>query len=262
MNYETLAFEIDSNVAVITLNRPNLANAMNGQMMAELHDIAISCDTNPEVRAILLRGQGPIFCAGGDLASFAEAGDQIAAKIKLWVADFHCAISKFSKMSSPFIVAVNGTAAGAGLSLVAMADLVVSGESGKYMVAYTAAGLSPDGSSTYYLPRRIGPARAREMMLTNRMLSAKEALDWGLVNQLVEDDAVDDVAKKLAVKLASGSRAAIGAVKSMLDQTFSNGLESQMELEARSIAELAAAEDGQEGIHAFLNKRKPVFSRS
>ena len=127
-------------------------------------------------------------------------------------------------------------------------------------MAYTAAGLSPDGSSTWFLPRRIGDRRTRELMLTNRRLTSAEALEWGVVNQVVPDDRVLEVAHALAVRLAAGPTRAFGAVKQLLAQTFENGLETQMEHEGRTIAGLSASVDGQEGIQAFLEKRKPNFT--
>ena len=140
------------------------------------------------------------------------------------------------------------------------ADLAIAAESAVMTMAYTNAGLSPDGSSTYYMPRKIGDRRTRELMLTNRVLTSAEALDWGVVNQVVADDEVLPAAQKLAAKLASGPTRAYGQVKALLDGSFDQSLESQMELEARAIAGLVTTSDGQEGLHAFLEKRKPQFS--
>jgi len=162
-------------------------------------------------------------------------------------------------MNAPVIAAVNGTAAGAGFSLALSADLVISVDSAKFVMAYTNAGLSPDGSSSYFLPRRVGDRRARELMLTNRVLSADEALDWGIVNQVVAADDLDETVEKLAAKIAAGPTLAYGQVKSLLNVSFDNGLETQMELESRGIADMARSRDGKEGIQAFLAKRKPTF---
>ena len=126
-------------------------------------------------------------------------------------------------------------------------------------MAYTNAGLSPDGSSTYFMPRKIGDRRARELMLTNRVLTAQEALEWGVLNKVVADDAVLVEAQKLATRIAAGPTQAYGQVKALLDGSFDHSLETQMELEARAIAGLVNTPDGQEGLHAFLEKRKPTF---
>ena len=259
MSYETLIYDVNNGVATITLNRPDAANALNLTMARELSDVAIECDESGEVRAVVIRGTGKMFCAGGDLTVFADAGDKAAAVMKQMAGDLHMGISRLTRMNAPVIAAVNGTAAGAGFSLAVAADLVVSVDSAKYMMAYTNAGLSPDGSSTYFLPRRIGDRRARELMITNRMLSATEALDWGLINQVVSEDEFDDAVAALASRIANGPTLAYGQVKSLLNASFDNGLETQMELETRGIADMARSTDGQEGIRAFLAKRKPEF---
>jgi 2-(1,2-epoxy-1,2-dihydrophenyl)acetyl-CoA isomerase len=173
--------------------------------------------------------------------------------------DLHMGLSRLARSTAPVIAAVNGTAAGAGFSLVMAADLAIAAERAVFTMAYTRAGLSPDGSSTFYMPRKIGDRRARELMLTNRVLKAAEALEWGIVNQVVADDEVVATATALAEEFAAGPTLAYGAVKSLLNGTFEQTLESQMELEARTIAELSVSEDGQEGINAFLNKRRPEF---
>ena len=259
MSYETLIYDVNNGVATITLNRPDAANALNLTMARELSDVAIECDESGEVRAVVIRGTGKMFCAGGDLSVLADAGDKAAAVVKQMAGDLHMGISRLTRMNAPVIAAVNGTAAGAGFSLAVAADLVVSVDSAKYMMAYTNAGLSPDGSSTYFLPRRIGDRRARELMITNRMLSATEALDWGLINQVVSEDEFDDAVAALASRIANGPTLAYGQVKSLLNASFDNGLETQMELETRGIADMARSTDGQEGIRAFLAKRKPEF---
>jgi 2-(1,2-epoxy-1,2-dihydrophenyl)acetyl-CoA isomerase len=162
-------------------------------------------------------------------------------------------------MDAPLVVAVNGTAAGAGFSVAISGDLVLAAESAKFAMAYTAAGLSPDGSSSFFLPRLVGMRRAQELMLTNRRLSAAEALDWGLVSQVVPDAELADTAFALAKQLAAGPTRALGMVKKLLATSFQESLETQMELEARGIAEMAGTADGREGIDAFLSKRAPGF---
>ena len=259
MTYETLIFDITDSIATITLNRPDAANAMNPLMARELSAIAIQCDESPDIRAVVVRATGKMFCAGGDLGVFGEAGDGAAALIKEMAGDLHMGISRLTRMNAPVIAAVNGTAAGAGFSLALSADLVICVDSAKFVMAYTNAGLSPDGSSSYFLPRRVGDRRARELMLTNRVLSADEALDWGIVNQVVAEADLDETVGKLAAKIAAGPTLAYGQVKSLLNASFDNGLETQMELESRGIADMARSGDGKEDIQAFLAKRKPEF---
>ena len=260
MKLGTLDFSISNNIATITLNRPENANALNPTMAKELSNVAIECDENKGVRAVIIEGSGKMFCAGGDLRAFSDAGDSAPTLIKQMAGDLHIAISRFSRMNAPTIAGVNGTAAGAGFSIAISADLVVSAKSAKFVLAYTNAGLSPDGSSTYFLPRRIGDRRARELMLTNRVLSAEEAMEWGLINKIVDEENLSATIKELAEKFANGPTLAYGRVKSLLNASFDNGLETQMEFEARAISDMARSSDGKEGIQAFLNKRKANFT--
>ena len=211
------------------------------------------------VRAVVLTGAGKMFCAGGDLGAFADAGDKARSLLLEMTGDLHLGLSRLARNPAPVIAAVNGTAAGAGFSLVMACDLAVSAASAVYTMAYTRAGLSPDGSSTFYMPRKIGDRRTRELMLTNRLLKADEALAWGIVNEVVADEEVMNAAMKLAGQIAQGPTVAFGRVKDLLNQSFDNSLETQMELEARAIADMAGTADGQEGISAFVNKRKPEF---
>lgn len=258
--FETIILEQYEGIAKITLNRPDAANGLNMTMAQELLHAAIHCDEDPLVRAVLITGNGKMFCAGGDLKSFATYGDEIGAKLKQLTTYLHGAISRFARMDAPVIIAVNGTAAGAGFSLAVSGDLVLAAESAKFTMAYTAAGLSPDGSSSYYLPRLIGMRKTQELMLTNRRLSAEEAMQWGAINRVVADDDLQQVAAELAVQLAHGPTLANGAVKKLLHSSFSNGLETQMEDEARYIAAMTKLDDGKEGISAFMEKRKPEFT--
>jgi 2-(1,2-epoxy-1,2-dihydrophenyl)acetyl-CoA isomerase len=260
VKFENLLFDLSDHVARITLNRPNAANGIDLALGRDLMQVAIRCDEDPDVRAVLLTGAGKMFCAGGDLKSFASFGDDLPAALKELTVYLHAATSRLARMDAPLVVAVNGAAAGAGMSLAVAGDLVVAAASAKFTMAYTAAGLSPDGSSTYYLPRLIGLRRTQELMFTNRRLSADEALEWGLVNRVVPDEALLDEAGKLAAQLAQGPTRAHGTVKTLLDASFSGTLETQMELEARGIAAMAGTPDGKEGIQAFLEKRRPTFT--
>lgn len=259
MGFETILFAVTDGVATVTFNRPEAANAMNPQCAREFSEVAILCDDDPQVRAVVLTGAGKMFCAGGDLGAFVEAGQAAKSLLKQMAGDLHMGLSRLARASAPVIAAVNGTAAGAGFSLVMACDLAIAAQNAVFTMAYTRAGLSPDGSSTFYMPRKIGDRRTRELMLTNRVLNAAEALEWGIVNQVVEAGAALSAAQDLAKELAQGPTLAYGAVKTLLNGTFEQGLESQMELEARTIAELSLSGDGQEGMSAFLNKRKPEF---
>ena len=259
MDYQTVNFDVDSGVATITLNRPEALNAMSPAMAKELHEVALQIDANNSVRAVILTGTGKAFCAGGDLSAFVAAGEQARTLILQMTGDLHLALSRLSRNRAPVIAAVNGTAAGAGFSLAMAADLAIAEEQAVFTMAYTNAGLSPDGSSTYFMPRKIGDRRTRELMLTNRLLTAPEALDWGVVNQVVEGGGALAAARVMATGMAQGPTEAYAQVKRLLDSSFSQSLETQMELEARAIADQVASVDGQEGMLAFVEKRKPQF---
>lgn len=259
MDYQTLNFDVDSGVATITLNRPEALNAMSPAMAKELHEVALQIDANNSVRAVILTGTGKAFCAGGDLGAFVAAGEQARTLILQMTGDLHLALSRLSRNRAPVIAAVNGTAAGAGFSLAMAADLAIAEEQAVFTMAYTNAGLSPDGSSTYFMPRKIGDRRTRELMLTNRLLTAPEALDWGVVNQVVEGGGALAAARVMATGMAQGPTEAYAQVKRLLDSSFSQSLETQMELEARAIAGQVVSVDGQEGMLAFVEKRKPRF---
>lgn len=255
-----LMLERSEGVLEITLNRPDSGNALSPDLAAELAEVANECVGDSSVRAVILTGAGRMFCAGGDLSSMAEAGDTRHAMLLKMTQGVHTAVSRFARMNAPVVAAVNGMAAGGGFSLAVSGDFILAAESAKFLLAYTNAGLSPDGSSSWFLPRKIGHARASELMLTNRMLSAEEALDWGLINRVVADGNLMDEARALACKVASGPTLAYGTVKRLLAESFSNGLETQMEHEARGIADSSVSSDGKEGVAAFLEKRKPSFN--
>jgi 2-(1,2-epoxy-1,2-dihydrophenyl)acetyl-CoA isomerase len=259
MKYETIVFKKDNALARITLNRPEAANAMNLTMMQELADVSNRCEEDPDLRAVILTGAGRFFSAGGDLQSFAEDMDRLPQLLKELAMYLHTAVSRFARMKCPVIAALNGPCAGAGMSLACACDLVIAAESASFTMAYTAAGLSPDGSASWYLPRRIGELRARELMLTNRKLSAAEAVEWGLANRVVADNKLLDEVAGIANSLACGPTLSYGRVKSLLNDSFSHGLETQMEMEARGIVSSTRTKDAREGIDAFLAKRAPRF---
>jgi 2-(1,2-epoxy-1,2-dihydrophenyl)acetyl-CoA isomerase len=256
--FETLTCSQSGPITSIVLNRPDAANGMNDTLTRELAVAATLCDTET-TKVVTITGAGRFFCAGGDLKAMAAASNP-GAFVKGIADDLHRALSTFARMDAVVITAVNGTAAGAGFSLAVTGDLVLSAESAKFTMAYTKAGLSPDGSSSYYLPRLIGIRRTQQLMLTNRTLSAADALDWGMLTEVVPDDELTARTEALSTQMAGTSRTSNGAVKRLLLGTYRTGLEEQMELEGRYLAGCARSADGQEGIAAFLAKRKPEFA--
>jgi 2-(1,2-epoxy-1,2-dihydrophenyl)acetyl-CoA isomerase len=257
----TLLFEIREHVAYITLNRPEAANAMNLELARELEQVALECEESSQVRAVLLTGAGKMFCGGGDLKAFAaEDPTHLPAYLKRVTLYLHKAIHRFARMRAPVVMAVNGNAGGGGMSLACAGDIVLAGESARFTMAYTRVGLTPDGSSTYYLPRIIGLRRTLELALTNRVLTAKEAETLGLVTRVVPDDQLIAQAEALGSELSLGPTRAYGGVKRLMYSSANNTLDEQMELESEWIADMARTWDAQEGIAAFVGKRPPKFN--
>jgi len=255
---KTVLVELREGVATVTLNRPAGANALNMAMGRDLLEAALRVEADPAVRAVVVTGAGKHFCFGGDLAGMAGEGAGVGGYLNELTTNIHAAISCFTRMRAPVIAAVNGTAAGGGVGLVCMTDLAIAGRGSRFSLAYTGVGLAPDCSTSFLLPRIVGRRRAVELFLTNRTLSADEALAWGLVNQVVDDAEVLHQALALAARLAAGPTESFAAVKRLIDAA-DPGLEAQMALEGRTIAAQALHPHGQEGVAAFLGKRKPSY---
>lgn len=258
MSTSTVEVETRGTVAVVTLNRPDNGNAINLQLAMDLLAAALTCSRNPAVRAVVLTGAGRNFCFGGDLRAAMSKANNADAYLRELTTYLHGAISHFVRMNAPVIAAVNGTAAGAGMGLVLMADLAVSAARAKFNLAYTAVGLTPDAGTSFLLPRTIGARRSMELMLLNRMLSAQEALDWGLVNQVVGDEEVLARSLELGERLAGGATRAFGRTKRLVAESL-GAFERQMVLESETIVAQAGSSEGVEGVTAFLDKRKPNF---
>jgi 2-(1,2-epoxy-1,2-dihydrophenyl)acetyl-CoA isomerase len=260
VDYSSITLDVADGVARLTLDRPQAANAVDRAMASELRDAALRLAHDPSVRVVVLAANGKVFCGGGDLSDFAtRTPAEVGVHLEHVALDLHAAQNRLARLDAPVIAAVTGACGGAGMSLVASCDLVVAGESSRFTMAYTKVGLSPDGTSSYFLARVVGLRRAMELVLTNRVLSAAEALSWGLVNEVVPDAEVLARASALAAQLAAGPALAHGAAKRLLLEGASASLEATMDAEVRSIAALAGTADGQEGIAAFLGKRAPRF---
>ncbi|MCP4607766.1 MAG: enoyl-CoA hydratase [Planctomycetes bacterium] len=257
MSDSSVLLGIQDRVATITLNRPEASNALNLSMAVQLSDAVGYCKDDSSVRAVLLKANGEAFCAGGDIKVFAQQGDKLPEYLKETTTYLHSVISAFAHWDVPVIAMVNGVAAGAGMSLALAADLTIASESARFTMAYTRIGLTPDGSASYYLARLVGFKRALELVVTNRVLSAREALAWGIITRVVEDDDLDTEAMNLALELASGATKAFGASKRLLHEGWNQTLERQLEEESRIISEMSGTYDAKEAITAFIEKRKP-----
>ncbi len=259
MEFQSILYEIEDRVARITLNRPKAYNALDKRAFQEFFDAVSEADADKDVRVIVITGAGNAFCAGGDIAEFIAGLDRSSWLLKRMTTWAHGAMSRLARSRKPSVAIVNGVAAGGGLGLALGADLAVAAESAKFTLAYSDLGVSPDNSTSFYLPRLIGMRRAMELVLLNRVLSAQEAVAWGLINRAVPDDDLEAEAAGIVARLADGPTLAYGATKRLFHQSFSNTLESQMEYEVQSIADLSETPDFREAVTAFKEKRKPVF---
>lgn len=257
---QTLRLEREAALAQIVLARPEAGNAIDLDLARRLRDAAQTCAADPSVRAVLLRSEGRAFCVGGDLVEFEAAGEDRPAHLMQVAEAFHAAQAALLDMRAPVVVAVQGAAAGAGLGLAAMGDLVLAGRAASFTAAYTAIGLSADGGSTYILPRLVGLRRTQELLISNRRLSADEACAWGLVTSVLDDAQLAPEAERLARKLADGPTAAYGVIKRLLQDTWGRSFEAQTTVEGREISRLSGGADGAEGIAAFRGKRAPRFN--
>jgi 2-(1,2-epoxy-1,2-dihydrophenyl)acetyl-CoA isomerase len=252
-----VTIDVSERIARVTLNRPEAGNALDLELAGELSQAAQGL-RGSDVGAVLLTGAGKAFCVGGDLRFMRDASDVGDAVLRL-ASRFHDAVEAFVALDAPLITAVRGAAAGGGMSLAIAGDVVLAAASARFTVAYTAIGFSPDGGSSWTLPRLVGARKATELMLFNETLDAAAAHELGLVTRVVADDALDAEADALATKLASGPTTAYGAVKRLLRESTTRGLHEQLADEARTISSMAAGPDGREGVAAFLDKRAPHF---
>jgi 2-(1,2-epoxy-1,2-dihydrophenyl)acetyl-CoA isomerase len=259
MTYDRLMFEVRDGIAFITLNRPDALNTIDVELVSELADVALHCDGDSDIRAVVLGGAGKVFCAGGDLRSFIDHAGEGSRYVKEVTTHLHTAVSRFARMDQPVIAAVHGAAAGAGMSLACACDIVLAAESARFTLAYTRVGLTPDGSASYFLPRIVGHKRALDLALTNRTLTAREAQEWGLVSRVVADDDLAIEVESLARRLAAGPTETFGATKRLLQLSWSESLETQMAHETQTIAGIAVSPQAREGMAAFVQKREPVF---
>ena len=259
MSYQHLVLERRDHIATITLNRPDAFNALNLALGREIFDAVLEVDDDPEVRCIVITGAGKAFCAGGDVKDFADNLHRIGALIKELTTYLHGAVSRLARTDKPVLMAVNGVAAGGGLSFALAGDLVVAAESARFTMAYSRIAATPDGSSSYFLPRLVGLRRAMELYFTNRVLSAREAHEWGLVTRVVPDAELPSAVQALAKELAQGPTKAFGGAKRLFHQSTWESLETQMELESQAIASSGRTDDFREGVTAFAAKKTPTF---
>jgi 2-(1,2-epoxy-1,2-dihydrophenyl)acetyl-CoA isomerase len=261
MAYETLLYKQDGDILTIIMNRPDKLNALNDTMLHELADAFKQAERDKAVRSIVLTGAGRGFCPGADLARAQKAVDDSANGYfrKHLQETYNPLIMRMRQLPKPIIAAVNGVAAGAGMSLAMACDIRIATESATFLQAFVKIGLVPDSGSTWMLPRLIGLTRAMDMMLTGRKITAHEALEWGLVNQITEDAQLMEVVGALATEFASAPTAAIGYIKRASYYALAHDLEQALDYEAHMQEIAGKTADHREGVTAFLEKRAPTF---
>ena len=246
----------DGGVLTITLNRPDVLNALTAAVHAGLAAALKDAARDSAVRAVVLTGAGRGFCVGQDLTEFREALGDIADRLR---ATYHPNVLALRALEKPVIAAVNGAAAGAGLSLACACDVRIAADSATFVPAFVNIGLIPDSGGSYFIARLLGPARAFEWMGSGRRLTAAEAQAWGIVSEVVETEALPTRAAELAAEFAALPTRAVGMTKRLFDHAWTARLEEQLEREAQLQAAATQTEDFREGVSAFLEKRAPEF---
>src|SRR5438067_8731164 len=245
---------------VITLNRPRYLNAFNEAMHRALRGALVEAEEDGDCRALLLTGTGGAFCAGQDLRERVTAEGKTTVLGEALETYYNPLVRKLRSLPFPVVAAVNGVAAGAGANIALACDIVLAARSATFVQAFAKIGLVPDAGGTWILPRLVGLARARALALTAEPLAAEKAEAWGLIWKMVEDEALMAEAHKLCAHFAAAPTVGLALTKRALDESWDNDLESQLDLERELQREASLTPDYSEGVRAFLQKRKPVFS--
>jgi 2-(1,2-epoxy-1,2-dihydrophenyl)acetyl-CoA isomerase len=259
--FETIDYRVADGVARLRLNRPGAGNAIDLRMAEETLAAARLIEDDERVRAVLITGAGDAFTVGGDIDYFlstAEPGSY-GRLFERMTRPFHDAFRILDRIEAPIVTAVRGSVAGGGLGYLFTADLCLASENARFVTAFAGIALSGDGGGTWHLPRLVGTRKAKELYLLNRPLAAAEALDAGLVNEVVPDEELDARALALATRLAQGPTRAYGLMRDLLNHTWDRDLSAQLRAETRNVAEAGDTKDAAEGIAAFREKRAPTF---
>lgn len=262
MTFETVIYELKDNVATVTMNRPDALNALSMQLTVDL-DRSFRQAILDGARAVILTGSGRAFCSGGDLREMKAMWDK-EGRIEAFLEDplgaLHGVIRLIRDTPIPFVAAVNGVCAGAGVNFALACDIVIAAEDASFREAFVRIGLSPDCGGTFFLPRAVGEKIATELFMTGDAVTAERALRIGMINHVVQPQLLAIEAGKMAAKLASGPTGSIARVKQMMNATFSNDLAAQLALEHECQIESGKSEDFREGVAAFFEKRPPNFT--
>lgn len=251
-------------IAWLTANRPEARNALSDEMVSMLTDALHDVEHDPEVRCVVFRGAGDHFMAGGDVknmhANLSESPEELKKRFVLRIHNLHPVMFAMRRMPKPVIACVRGAAAGAGVSVALACDLIIAADTSFFTLAYCHIGTSPDGSSTFHLPRAVGIKKAMEITLLGDRFTAQTAADWGMINYVVPEAELDAKTEELATRLANGPTFVYGQSKKLLYRSLENEFESQLQMEGECFAECASRADFREGVAAFVEKRKAVFT--
>lgn len=252
----TVYIERVGSVGRIVLNRPDAGNTIDEVTAESFANCARDVAVDSAIRLVVLTGSGPLFCGGGDVRAMAAAHDGASAVIDRITSHLHRGILVLAEMQKPLVTVINGPAAGAGLGLAVLGDLVIASETAHFTSAYTAIGMTPDGATSWLLPRLIGLRKALDMVLTNRRVGAEEAERIGLVTRVVPASDLAQAEREVTEKLASGAVAATGRARWLLETSYERSLSDHLAIEARTIVQSASTEEGRQGVENFLSRRK------
>lgn len=258
---ESVKLEITDRIAKVILNKPQTYNSFDLEMITLFANIIVSLAVNKAVGGIMITGAGKAFCAGGDLNWAQSFKDGSRAAFHELSSRFHQSILEIRRMNKPVIAAINGIAAGGGFSLALACDFRVMAKSATLRQGFTSNGLSIDGGGTFSLPRMVGLPRALEIAAFDKPISSEQALSWGLITRIAEDGKAVEETENMIREILNGSLFSFGWSKQLMTDSFHSSFEAQLQRERRGLASCAAHADGQEGLRAFREKRKPVFSK-
>lgn len=260
MTLTAFNFDVNDGVARITLSQGKRGNPFDAAFCQEFNQIATQCDDRRDIRAVLIDAEGPYFSVGGDLKTLANGEREALPRfIKNATGEMHMGLSRLSRMDAPVIMMCDALVAGGGVALAAAADFLLAGPNAKFYGAFAGIGFSCDCGSSYYLPRRVGLRRAFSFFARNETWSAEQALEFGLVSELHASEALEEKALALATEMASGPTFTYGKLKTLFQTSFSNPLETQMEMESRALTECTRTQDTWDAVKAVASKQKPVF---
>lgn len=253
----TILFHKENGVGYVTLNRPEKFNSFNREMALALHEALDACNEDEEIRSVYITGTGKAFCAGQDLA---EAMDPTGPELEQIVREhYNPIITRLRNIEKPIVAAVNGVAAGAGANIALACDIVVATKSASFIQAFSKIALIPDSGGTYFLPRLVGMQKSSALMMLGDKVSSDDAAQMGMIYKSMADETFENDSKAIAINLAQMPTKGLGLTKRLLNETYNNTLQQQLDLEKKLQVEAGSSEDFKEGVNAFLEKRKPVF---